>query len=101
MAILPFLAFYGLGSLAIAATAFAPRMRLSDGDDNHGVRPLFHRAPVKQGSDPAFYTTAMPARIAARNVSMDTSPSFVSTCQNDQPLQASSPCATAPIRWME
>ena len=44
---------------------------------------------------------AISARTCARNVSITVKPCGVSTCQKVQPLQASSPCARAPMRWIE
>jgi len=43
----------------------------------------------------------IPARISARRRSIETRPLAAPECQNAQPLQASSPCANAPMRWIE
>ena len=45
--------------------------------------------------------SAISARTCARNSSISVRPFGVSTCQKVQPLQASSPCASAPMRWIE
>ena len=45
--------------------------------------------------------TAIPERISARSSSIRRRPFLVSTCQKVQPLQASDPWATAPMRWIE
>jgi hypothetical protein len=47
------------------------------------------------------YEASISARTLARSASMTVRPFGVSTCQNVQPLHASSPCASAPIRWIE
>ena len=44
---------------------------------------------------------AISARNSARSASIEMRPSAVSTCQKVQPLQASRPCASAPMRWIE
>ena len=52
--------------------------------------------------EPAYSAaSAISARICARNSSISIRPFGVSRCQKVQPLQASRPCATAPIRWIE
>ena len=45
--------------------------------------------------------TLISARILARSVSIAARPFVVSKCQKVQPLQASIPCASAPMRWIE
>jgi gluconolactonase len=57
-------------------------------------RPGWNRSRRRNG----FYSDCIAALISARKVSIETSPRAVSTCQNAQPLQASSPCASAPMR---
>ena len=51
----------------------------------------------------AAYSAAsfMLARMVERSASMGSSLPRVSKCQNVQPLQAGSPCASAPTLWME
>src|SRR5665213_3879603 len=44
---------------------------------------------------------AISERISARNSSISLRPFLVSMCQKVQQLQASEPCATAPMRWNE
>src|SRR4029078_11981885 len=45
--------------------------------------------------------SAISERITARKASIGVRPFDVSTCQKVQPLQASRPCAKAPMRWIE
>ncbi len=55
----------------------------------------------KLTSRAAAYPVPISALNSARSASIGMSPFAVSTCQNAQPLQASSPCASAPMRWIE
>ena len=78
-----------------APTAWRTWMRL-----RRGALGASGRSDIRQ---PLSYSaaSAISARTCARNSSIRRSPFGVSTCQKVQPLQASSPCANAPILWIE
>ena len=67
-----------------------------------GARSASYRCSCRdQAAGRRLRAAAISARISARSASIEIRPFGVSTCQNVQPLQASRPCASAPMRWIE